>query len=143
MYVTDISAAVQKDQDILSFEKSEASKSTGASPSCDYGLTNQRRSVHGSSSSKITVPLLLPASMGSCEGHVGAEYEEGYIPPKPRMDDTAALERSSSSSSSSSSIKATDATAGRQSEGDISHRVNHSASIYPVGSAMQFARNRQ
>lgn len=91
------------------------------------------------------MPLLLPASMGSCKGHPGAEYEEGYSPSKPRMDDTAALESSSSSSSSSSGCtsKATDATAGRQSEGDISRRANHSASIYPVGSAMQFARNRQ
>ena len=133
--VTDTRTAARtelQDQDILSFENSEAS------PSCDYRLTNQRRSVRRSSSSKVTVPLLLPVRMGSCKGDVGAELEECYIPSKPRMDDTAALERNSSSSG-----KATDATAGRRSEGDVSRRANHTASIYPVGSAMQFARNRQ
>ena len=142
MSVTDTNAAVQtdlQDQDILSFEKSEASKNTEASPSCDYGLTYQRRSIPRSSANRVTVPLLLPVRMVSCTGRVGAEYEEGYIPSKPRIDDTAALDRNSSSSSS----KVTDAIAGRQSEGDVSRRANHSASIYPVGSAMQFARNRQ
>ena len=48
-----------------------------------------------------------------------------------------------SSSIGSSSDKAIDSVGGRQSDGDASRRANHSASIYPVGSAMQFARNKQ
>ena len=47
------------------------------------------------------------------------------------------------SSSSGSSDKAIDSVGGKQSDGDASRRANHSASIYPVGSAMQFARNKQ
>jgi hypothetical protein len=46
-------------------------------------------------------------------------------------------------SSSGSSDKVIDSIGGRQSDGDASRRANHSASIYPVGSAMQFARNKQ
>ena len=94
--------------------------------------------------SKLIVPLLLPARIEICKGEVKAESEGGPPVSRPIVGDTGdTVVVKCSSSSSISSSKAIDSILGRQSKGDASRKANHSASIYPVGSAMQFARNKQ
>ena len=147
--VTDTSAAVRTDlQDLntLSFVRSEAVNCSEASKSSDSVQVTQGSSTP--SSSKLTVPLLLSGRIANCTGEIDTE-SEGVTPVSIlEIEDTVIL----GSSSSSSGSKAIDSTEGRQSAGEISHgqshghghgqRAGHSAIIYPVGSAMQFARNK-
>jgi hypothetical protein len=161
-----------RDSDRLCFEVSEEMKGCSeASTSPPYGHLKKIKEEGIPHSSLLTLPFHLPVRIRNSKGQLKPDCAEDLPVPVPvpfiggitvissdisssNNDSNSNISISNSISSNSnisinnisssgSSDKVIDSIAGRQSDGDASRRANHSASIYPVGSAMQFARNKQ
>ena len=152
----------ESNRDLLCFEVLEEMKGSSTSPR--YGHINEIKEGMPHSS-LLTLPFQMPVRIRNSMGQLKPDCAEDLPVPVPGpvmggisiLSSSSIISSSSKSNSNSNSISSnsnisiTNSSSSsdnaidsiRQSEGDVSRRTHHSASIYPVGSAMQFARTKQ